>query len=253
MAKIIWGINPLLEALTNQPKLIEEIIFEKKSLSGKKFQILERAKKLNIPVKFYTKEPFTPPKVPKGANTQGVVAYLREFDYATLEDIENNWKLRGDIPLVLILDEISDPQNVGNILRVADAFGVHGVVLPKHRACEITGTVIKVSSGAAFNLPIAQVKNLKEAIDFFAHKELWTLGLSHKADKLIFDLDLNLPLMIIAGSEYKGIRPSLLKRCDFLARIPMRGKMESLNVAQATGIALYEVVKQRFSKGVNSH
>ncbi|MFN4132126.1 MAG: TrmH family RNA methyltransferase, partial [Caldimicrobium sp.] len=213
MSKVIWGINPLLEALKRQPELIEEIIFEKKSLAGKKYQILERAKKLNIPIKIYTKDPFSPPKVPKEANTQGVVAYLREFNYASFEEIEENWKKRGEIPLVLALDEVIDPQNVGSLLRVADGFGVHGVVLQKHRACEITGTVIKVSAGSAFNISIAQVKNLKEAIGYFKERGLWILGLTHKAEKKIFELDLKIPLLVIAGNEEKGIRPSILMYC----------------------------------------
>ncbi|MFN3504873.1 MAG: 23S rRNA (guanosine(2251)-2'-O)-methyltransferase RlmB [Caldimicrobium sp.] len=245
MNKVIWGINPLLEILKTQPHLIEEIIFEKKTLSGKKYQILEKAKKLNIPVKVYTKEPFCPPKVPKEANTQGVVAYLKEFNYASLEEIEKIWLEKQEIPLVVALDEVMDPQNVGSILRVSDAMGVHGVILQKHRACEITATVIKVSSGSAFHLPIAQVKNLKEAIDFFSKKGLWILGLSHNADKPIFEIDLKVPLLVIAGNEAKGIRPSLLEKCDFLAKIPMLGKIESLNVAQATAIALYEILRQR--------
>ncbi|MFN4196396.1 MAG: 23S rRNA (guanosine(2251)-2'-O)-methyltransferase RlmB [Caldimicrobium sp.] len=245
MSKVIWGINPVLEVLKTQPQLIEEIIFEKKTLSGKKFQILEKAKKLNIPVKIYTKEPFCPPKVSKEANTQGIVAYLKEFYYASLEEIEENWLKKQELPLVVALDEVMDPQNVGSILRVSDALGAHGLILQKHRACDITPTVIKVSSGSAFHLPIVQVKNLKEAIKFFSKKGLWIIGLSHKAEKPIFEIDLKVPLLIIAGNEAKGIRPSILEKCDFLVKIPMVGKIESLNVAQATAIALYEVLRQR--------
>ena len=245
MSKVIWGINPLLAALESQPDLIEEIIIERKTLSGKKYRILEKAKAFGISVKFWEREPFSPPKVPPQVNTQGVVAYLREFDYAELEDIEALWLFRKEIPLVIALDEVQDPQNVGSILRVSDAFGVHGVIIPKHRACEITGTVIKVSAGSAFNIPIARVKNLKEALEFFQKRGLWILGLTHRAEKSIFEIDLTVPLLIIAGNEEKGIRPTILERCDFLAKIPMIGKVESLNVSQATGIALYEVLRQR--------
>jgi 23S rRNA (guanosine2251-2'-O)-methyltransferase len=245
MSKVIWGVNPLLEALEQAPDLIEEIILEKKTLSGKKYRILEKAKALGIPVKFWERDDFSPPKVPPKANTQGVVAYLREFNYAELEDIERNWLSRGEIALVLALDEVQDPQNVGSIIRLSDAFGVHGVIIPKHRACQVTGTVVKVSAGSAFNVPIARVKNLKEALEFFHEKGLWILGLTHRAEKNIFEIDLTLPLLIIAGNEEKGIRPSILERCDFLAKIPMVGRVESLNVSQATGIALYEVLRQR--------
>ncbi len=245
MSKVIWGVNPLLEALEQAPDLIEEIIFEKKTLSGKKYRILEMAKALGIPIKFWERDTFSPPKVPTKANTQGVVAYLREFNYAELEDIERNWLSRGEIALVLALDEVQDPQNVGSLLRLSDAFGVHGVIIPKHRACQVTGTVVKVSAGSAFNVPIARVKNLKEALEFFHEKGLWILGLTHRAEKNIFEIDLTLPLLIIAGNEEKGIRPTILERCDFLAKIPMVGRVESLNVSQATGIALYEVLRQR--------
>jgi len=248
MSKVIWGVNPIFEALETNPDLIEEIIFEKKSLSGKKYRLLEKAKALGIPVKFWTKEPFSPPKVPPIANTQGVVAYLREFDYAELEDIERNYQTLGEKPLVLVLDEVMDPQNVGSILRAACAFGVHGVVIPKHRACEITGTVIKVSSGAAFKLPIVRINNLKTALTFFQERGLWIVGLTPHTEKDIFDLDLTLPILLIVGNEEKGIRPSILERCDFLARIPMKGDLDSLNVAQATCIALYEVLRQRLVK-----
>lgn len=246
MSKVIWGINPVLSALDTQPDQIEEIVIDKKTLSGRKYRILEKAKALGIPVKFLERESFSPPKVSPKANTQGVVAYLREFIYAELEDIEELWLSRRETPLVVALDEVQDPQNVGSILRVADAFGVHGIIVPKHRACEITGTVIKVSAGSAFNIPIVRVKNLKEALEFFQKKGLWILGLTHKIEKNIFEIDLTIPLLIIVGNEEKGIRPTILEKCDFLARIPMIGKAESLNVSQATGIALYEVLRQRF-------
>jgi len=248
MSKVIWGINPLLEALETEPDLIEEIILEKKSLSGRKYRILEKARALGIPVKLWGKEPFSPPKVPKDLPTQGVVAYLREFNYASLEEIERRFLSLQETPLVLALDEVVDPQNVGSILRAACALGVHGLVIPKHRACEITGTVVKVSAGAAFKLPIVRVKNLKEALSFFQERGLWLVGLTHRAEKRIFDLDLTLPLLLIAGNEERGIRPSILKKCDFLARIPIKGEIESLNVAQAVAISLYEVERQRMKK-----
>ncbi len=246
MSRVIWGINPLLEVLKNQPELIEEIVLEKKSLSGKKFQILEKAKALGIPVKIWSKGAFFPPKVPHDAHTQGVVAYLRTFEYAELEDIVALWETRGEDPLVIALDEVTDPQNVGSILRVADSAGVHGLIIPKHRACEITGTVIKVSAGSAFHLPIVRVTNLKEAISYFKERGLWVLGLTHKTETTLYDLDLKIPLLLIAGNEGKGIRPSILERCDFQAHLPMRGKVESLNVSQAVSIALYEILRQRY-------
>jgi len=247
MAQIVWGVNPVLEALKNSPDKIEELWIHKPLLTGKKYQIVEKAKKLGIPIKIITKKEFFPPKVSKHINTQGVVAYLSEFSYASLEDIENNWKRKKEIPLVIVVDSIEDPQNLGSIIRTADAAGVHGIVIPKHRSCEITSTVIKVSSGAVFNLPIVKLSNIKQALYFFKEKGLWIAGLDVKGDKLIYEVDLSLPLVLIPGNEAKGIKKSLLKECDFLLKIPMKGKIESLNVGVATGIALFEILRQRMN------
>jgi 23S rRNA (guanosine2251-2'-O)-methyltransferase len=245
MSKIIYGINPVLEALKSHPELIEEIWLHKTTLSGKKYQIVERAKKFGIPIKIISKNEFRPPKVSPKTNTQGVVAYLSAFVYADLEDIVNNWENKKETPLVVILDEVEDPQNVGSIIRSADAGGVHGIVVPKLRSCDINETVIKVSSGSAFNLPIAKVNNLKYALSFFKKKDLWIIGLTHKAENTIYELDLKQPIAIIAGNEGRGIRPSILEKCDYLAKVPMKGKIESLNVSIAVAIAIFETLRQR--------
>ncbi len=253
MSKIIWGINPVLEALKSSPELVEEIWIENKSLYGKKYQIVDKAKKLEIPLKLVSSEKFKPPKVPPQVNTQGVVAYLSEFVYHSLEEIVEKWEKKGEIPLVLFLDEVEDPQNLGSIIRSADAGGVHGIVIPKRRSCEITSTVIKVSSGSAFNLPIAKVTNLKHAITFFKEKGLWIIGLTPHVQTSIYELDLTQPLALMVGNEHRGIRKSNLELCDFLAQIPMKGKIESLNVSVATAIAIFEILRQRFySEKINS-
>jgi 23S rRNA (guanosine2251-2'-O)-methyltransferase len=246
MSKAIYGINAVLEALNSHPELIEEIWLNKTTLSGKKYQILEKAKKFGIPLKLISKPDFKPPKISPNTNTQGVVAYISEFIYADLEDIVKNWENKKENPLVIMLDEVEDPQNVGSIIRTADAGGVHGIVIPKLRACDINETVIKVSSGSAFNIPIAKVNNLKHAISFFKEKNLWIIGLTHKSDTSIYELDLKKPLVFIVGNEGRGIRKTILEKCDFLAKIPMRGKIESLNVSVATAIAIFETLRQRF-------
>lgn len=246
MVEPIWGVNPVLELLKRKPENVEEILIDRKHLSGKVYQIVERARKLKIPLKISQRETFSPPKIPPHVKTQGVVAYIREFPYATLEDIEEKYTNACEKPLIVMLDEIEDPQNVGAILRVSDAVGAHGVIIPKHRGCEITGTVIKVSAGSAFNIPIVKVTNLKEAIHFFRKRDVWIVGLTHRAENTIYEIPGDLPLMLVAGNEERGIRPTILERCDFLASIPMRGLVESLNVAQAVGIALYEIIRQRY-------
>ncbi len=246
MSQPIWGINPVLEALKNNPDFIEEIWIEKKTLKGKKYQILEKAKKLNIPVKLVSQKEFIPPKIGKNINTQGVVAYISRFCYSDLEDVVKNWEEKNEIPLVVMLDEVEDPQNLGSIIRIADAAGVHGVIIPKMRSCDITGTVIKVSSGSVFNIPIVKVTNLKHAIKFFKDKGLWIIGLSPHTDQSLYKLDLKIPIVFIAGNEARGIKKSILEECDWKVKIPMKGKIESLNVAIALAISLFETLRQRF-------
>ncbi len=243
MAEIIWGINPVLEYLRHNPQKIEEIIIARKELKGKVYQILERAKKLEIPVK--VKKDFPPPRVPKEANTQGVVAYLKEFDYVPLDEIFRRVKESQEMALILALDELTDPQNVGSLIRTAVAAGAHGVIIPKHRACGVTGTVVKVSAGATSLIPIHQTKNLGRLLEKLKERELWVAGLEARAESTIYQLDLNLPLVWVVGSEGKGLRPSIREKCDFLASIPMRGPIDSLNAAVAGAIALFETVRQR--------
>ncbi|MDF2953209.1 MAG: tRNA G18 -methylase SpoU [Thermodesulfobacterium sp.] len=246
MSKIIYGINSVLEALKSHPELVEEIWLNKNTLSGRKYQIVEKAKKLGIPLKLVSKHRFNPPKISPQANTQGVVAYLSEFLYANLEDIVKNWENKKEIPLVLILDEVEDPQNVGSIIRSADAGGVHGIIIPKLRGCDINETVIKVSSGSAFNLPIVKINNIKHAISFFKEMGLCIIGLTHKANTSIYSLDLKQPVAIIVGNEGRGIRQTVLEKCDFLVKIPMKGKIESLNVSIAAAVTIFEILRQRY-------
>ncbi len=244
MAKAIWGINPILEYLRHAPEKIEEIVISKKELRGKVHQIVEKAKKLGLPVRI--KKDFAPPGIPPEANTQGVVAYLKEFDYAELEELFRRAKEKGEKPLFLALDEITDPQNLGSLIRSAVAAGAHGIIIPKHRAAGITGTVVKVSAGAVSHIPIHQTKNLGRLLEDLKERDLWIAGLDARAGSTIYQLDLDLPLTWVVGSEGKGLRPSIREKCDFLAAIPMRGPLDSLNAAIAGAIALFETIRQRY-------
>lgn len=149
-------------------------------------------------------------------------------------------------PFVLILDCVQDPHNLGAILRTADAAGVHVVVAPKDKSVGITETVRRVSVGAADHVPFAQVTNLARTMEQLKEAGLWLVGTSdHKASKSLYELDLKGPLAIVMGAEEKGMRRLTEEHCDFLARIPMSGKVECLNVSVATGVCLYEAVRQR--------
>jgi len=149
------------------------------------------------------------------------------------------------VPFILILDCVQDPHNLGAILRTADAAGVHAVVAPKDKAVGITETVRRVSVGAADHVPFAQVTNLARTMERLKEAGLWFVGTSDRADKSIYELDLKGPLALVLGAEEKGMRRLTEENCDFLASIPMAGKVECLNVSVATGVCLFEAVRQR--------
>lgn len=244
MPEIIWGVNPVLESLKAEPEKIEEIIIVRQELRGKVYQILERAQKAGVRVKL--KETLPSHLLPPNACAQGVLAKMKAFTFAPLESLFQRAQERQEKPLFLAVDEITDPQNLGNLIRSAEAAGAHGVILPKHRTSSLTGTVVKASAGAIAHLPLCQVTNLGRTLETLKDRGLWITGLAGEAESSIYQLDLSLPLVWVVGSEGKGLRRGIRKKCDFLASIPMRGKIDSLNAAVAGAIALFETVRQRF-------
>ncbi len=246
MSEVIWGINPVLEALKSRPEKIEEIIISKSHLRGKVYQIVEQAKKLGLPLKIQAK--FHPAKIPREAQTQGVVAYLSEYRYADLAELKSRWEKAQEAALVVAADGITDPQNLGALIRSAEAAGAHGLIVPKRRSAGITGVVAKASAGALIHLPVARVPNLVRALSWLKDQGLWIVGLAGEAQTTIYELDLTLPVALVIGSEGKGLRELVRKNCDYLASIPMKGRVDSLNAAVAGAVALFEVVRQRYFK-----
>ncbi len=242
MSRVVWGVNPVLELLRSQPERVEEIWLAASGLKGKRRRILDLARNLEVPVKVVRE--FHPPKVPSGAPTQGVVAYLREFDYLSWPEFEEKLSSVPD-PVVLLLDELTDPQNVGSLIRSAEVLGARGVVIPKHRAAGITPTVIKASAGAVFHLPIVRVVNLRQALRRLKELGFTLYGLDAAGTREIMETDLTGPVGLIVGSEGRGLRESVRRECDLLVRIPVQGRIESLNAAVAGAIALYETLRQR--------
>lgn len=181
----------------------------------------------------------------EGQNHQGVVVEMigsGEFgEHEFREVLENP---RG-LPFFLILDHVQDPHNLGACLRTADAAGVHGIVLTKDQAVGITPTVAKIASGAAETIPIYRVTNLSRALDWMKQSGIWLAGAAGEAERTVYDIDLNIPLGFVVGAEQKGLRRLTRERCDFLVRIPMAGQVESLNLSVATGVLLFEAVRQR--------
>lgn len=176
---------------------------------------------------------------------QGVVAQAAAYEYANVEDILEAAARERAEPLILILDEVEDPHNLGSILRTAACTGVHGVIIPKRRAAGLTAAVAKTSAGAAEYVPVARVSNIAQTIDQLKKHGVWIAGTDVQAESMMYTQDMKLPLAIVIGNEHKGISRLTRDKCDFLIRLPMRGPIQSLNASVAAGVVLYEAVRQR--------
>ena len=181
-------------------------------------------------------------------NYQGVIAIVPPFEYVEVEDILAYANEKQEPPFVLILDGIEDPHNLGSIIRTAETAGVHGIIIPKRRAASVNSTVNKASAGAVEHMKIARVTNITDTIDQLKQAGLWICGTDINAEKYYYNQDLTGPLGIVIGNEGKGISEKVKKNCDFSVRIPMKGKIQSLNAAVSTGIIVYEAVKQRIKQ-----
>ncbi|MCE5285294.1 MAG: 23S rRNA (guanosine(2251)-2'-O)-methyltransferase RlmB [Pelosinus sp.] len=183
-----------------------------------------------------------------GVRHQGVLALVPPVEYAEIEDILAAAKDSGEPPFVVLLDELEDPHNLGAILRTADAAGVHGVLIPRRRSCPLSGTVAKTSAGAVEYVPVARIGNIGQTIDQLKKQGMWIVGADMEGQADYYDADLTGPLVIVVGSEGQGLGRLVKERCDFLVKIPMRGKINSLNASVACSLLLYEVRKQREQK-----
>ena len=178
-------------------------------------------------------------------NNQGVIAIVPPFDYCDIDDILEVAKEREEKPFILILDGIEDPHNLGSIIRTAETAGVHGIIIPKRRACGVNSTVAKVSAGAVEYMKIARVNNINEAINYLKEHDVWICGTDMNTDKYYYNEDFTGGIGIVIGSEGFGMSRLVKENCDFLVKIPMKGKITSLNASVSAGIIMYEVVKQR--------
>jgi 23S rRNA (guanosine2251-2'-O)-methyltransferase len=251
---VIIGRKPVLEAL-NSNEEIEQVYILFGQQGGIINAIRVAAKKRGIKCNQIPLERFKTYSPDK--NAQGVIALKQDFRFSSLDDILQKALSFGEglsegllsegqaSPLILILDEIQDPHNVGAILRSAECSGVNGVILTKHHSATITSTVTKVSAGATEHLKICQVNNLSQTIDELKEKGFWIVGSSFENAKDYTEVDYKIPIALIVGNEEKGIRKLTASKCDFLVKIPMSGKIQSLNVSVATGILLFEILRQR--------
>ncbi len=237
MSRIIYGINPVLEAITSHPQDFKEIII----FSGKTGREIENIKNLagKNRIRFRNGDRHEFERLAKNENHQGVIAVLREFRYADIEDILQKWKTSNNKAFILILDSIEDPQNLGSLIRTANSAGVHGVIIPKDRASSVTPTVVKASAGAT------EHTNISQTIEILKKQGIWVVGIEGDARESIYKTDFNIDAAIVVGSEGTGIRRRVKEKCDFLVSIPMKGQVSSLNAGVAGAIAMFEVLRQR--------
>lgn len=243
---IIFGRNPVQEALKNRPESLEKI-YIRYGVQGSAIEEIQRlARKAKIPISFLDREKFK--RIAQNfkiEDTQGVVAYLNLIKYTALEDLLRQSFEKTKLPILVILDRIQDPQNLGAIARTAECSGAQGLVLPAANSAPITPTVVKASAGAILAIPIAKVQNLGRTIDRLKENGFWIVGTSANVEKTFWEIRYDFPVGIVIGNEGKGIGPSIQKKCDFVVRIPLFGKTESLNASVSAGIILYEVLRQR--------
>jgi len=246
VSRFVYGLNPVLEALKAHPQDVVRVLLERgrdgrRSHGGER--VAEAAEAAGVRIEDAPHGEFA--RRSRGGVHQGVGAELAEFRYAELPDLLDAARARGEPPLLLLLDGVTDPQNLGALLRSAHAMGAHGVVLPKDRSAGITPAVSKAAAGALEHCPVARVTNLSRALDDLKDAQVWSVALAADADRDLPEVDLTSGIALVLGSEGKGVRPLVRKTCDHVARIPMLGRVGSLNVAAAGAIALYEAARQR--------
>ncbi len=237
------GRNAVLEALNNG-KDIDKIFIKKseQGVEGTLKVIFAKAKERGVVVIEATKTKLD--EMAQSDNHQGVIALCPPIQYVEISDILENAKNKDEVPFVLVLDGITDPHNVGAIIRSCDACGVHGVIIPKRRAATITGIVSKTSAGAVEHVPIAKVTNINQAIEELKAAGLW-IGCTDMEGQLCYDSNLTGPIALVIGSEGVGVSRLVKENCDFVISIPMFGKIASLNASVAASVMMYEVIRQR--------
>ena len=246
MSRFLYGVNPVLEALKVHPNEVVRVLLER-GKEGRRSQGADRvahaAAQAGVRVEDVRQGELAHRS--RSGVHQGVGAELADFRYAELDDLLAGF--RGPA-LLLVLDGVTDPQNLGALVRSAYALGAHGVVLPKDRAAGVTPAAFKAAAGALEHCPVARVTNLSRALERMKEQGIWTVALAAEADQELSALDLTVPTALVLGSEGAGVRPLVRKTCDHLARIPMAGQVGSLNVAAAGAVALYEIARQRLPR-----
>jgi 23S rRNA (guanosine2251-2'-O)-methyltransferase len=241
---VLYGFHAVTEALQSPSRVIERLWLAK--LDGRFFPLTRLAKERHIPFSVESRERLD--RLAGDRHHQGVVANVAAKQYLDGEELLDEVEQRNVPSLLVVLDQIQDPHNLGAIARSVDAAGGHGIVIPKHRAVGLTAGVAKASAGALEHVPIARVANTGKFVEQCQKRHITTIALDAEAKMSYADVDLTGSLALVFGSEGEGIRPIVLKKCDDRVRIPMLGKINSLNVSVAVAVTLFEVARQRAGK-----
>jgi 23S rRNA (guanosine2251-2'-O)-methyltransferase len=247
---LLYGVNPLLEALRENGRVPIEIIVAEGARDERLQELIELARTRNVPVKRAPRSSID--RATGNANHQGVMARIAAARYAATDDLLSSIASRvgGEIePLVVILDGVEDPRNLGAILRTSECAGVDGVFIPERRAVGLTEVVAKAAAGAVEYVPVARATNLSRLIEKLKERNVWIVGADADASMNYTEWDWTRPSALVLGGEGAGLHRLVRENCDVLVRIPVRGKIQSLNVSVAAGIVLYEVLRQRATAG----
>ena len=237
----IEGRNAVLEAFRSG-KTVDKLFVQEHCEDGPVRTILREAKKQDTMVKFVKKERLD--QLSETGKHQGVIAMAAAYAYAEVEDILAAAREKGEPPFVFLLDNVEDPYNLGAIIRTANLAGAHGVIIPKNRAAGLTATVARTSAGALNYTPVAKVTNMARTIEQLKKEGLWFVC-ADMDGTVMYDLDLKGPIGLVIGNEGEGVSKLVKEKCDFIASIPMKGNIDSLNASVAAGVLAYEIVRQR--------
>lgn len=242
---IIAGRNSVAEALRAN-RSVSKIFVQDGIKGGSIGELISSAKQKNIMIEYVKSEKLD--KLAAGIRHQGIVAMVAPIAFHTLDDVFAKAAEKNEDPFILLLDELQDPQNVGALIRTADAAGVHGVLMPKRRSCPLNAVVAKISAGAVEYVPVVQIGNIAQTIEELQARGCWVVGADMDGENY-FDVNFSGPLVLVIGAEGKGLGRLVKQKCDMIASIPMGGGVSSLNASAAGAVLMYEAVRQRYKAG----
>lgn len=238
---IIYGVNPVMEALRGNRRAFE--LFLAEGSDRRLDKLVQLAAEKEVPVRRRDRTALL--RLAGSEHHQGAVLRVEPYPYAELSDLIDRWKESGEQGLILLLDGIQDPHNLGALIRSAVCAGAHGVIIPQDRACGVTPTVEKVSAGSVEAVAVARVANISQALALLKKEGFWVYGAAGEAGESLYRQDFRGHVALVIGGEGEGVRPLVRKHCDVLISIPLKGAINSLNASVAGGIMLFEVVRQR--------